>query len=131
MAFTIQGESRRTILLIDPDPHFRSGVRLALEAAGFSVGEAASGREGERTALRIRPDAILLDLMLESIDGGSLLAQRLREMGERFPIYLISNAADSLEANFSLQHLGISGVFAKPLDVVEMIATLRRRLQVS
>lgn len=125
MSFAVLGKNRRTILLVDQDPHFRAGVRVALEAAGFTVGEAANGKEGERTALRIRPDAILLDLMLESVDAGSLLAQRLREMGEKFPIFLITQAAGSLDYNVDLQSLGIAGVFAKPLNIPEMIQTLR------
>ena len=128
MPFTVQGPQRRTILLVDPDPHFRAGLRLALEAAGFTVGEAANGKEGKRTALRIRPDAILMELMLESIDAGSLLAQRLREIGEKFPIFVISHAATSLHANMDLASLGIVGVFAKPLAIPEVVATLHRRL---
>jgi DNA-binding response OmpR family regulator len=130
MSFVILGKNRRTILLVDPDPHFRAGLRLALEASGFTVGEAANGKEGERTALRIRPDAILLDLMLETVDAGSLLAQRLREIGEKFPIFLITHAAGSLDYNVDLYSLGIAGVFAKPVNVPEMIGTLRRRLQI-
>ena len=63
------GDRRRTILLVDPDPHARSALRLSLEAAGFSVGEAATDADGERTALRIKPDAILAELMLDAGDG--------------------------------------------------------------
>ena len=129
MSFAVLGEKRRTVLLVDQDPHFRAGLRMALEAAGFTVGEAASGSEGERTALRIRPDAILIDLMLESVDSGSLLAQRLREIGEKFPIFLITHAAGSLDTNLDLDMLGIAGVFAKPPNIPEMIQTLRHRLQ--
>jgi len=127
MSFTVLGKKRRTILLVDQDPHYRAGVRLALEDAGYLVGEAANGKEGERTALRIRPDAILMDLMLESVDAGSLLAQRLREMGEKFPIFLITHAAGSIDSNVDLHSLGIAGVFAKPLNMPELIQTLRSR----
>jgi DNA-binding response OmpR family regulator len=129
MSFAVLGKNRRTILLVDQDPHFRAGLRLALEDAGFTVGEAASAKEGERTALRVRPDAILLDLMLESVDAGSVLAQRLREMGEKFPIYLITHAAAALDGNMNLADLGIAGVFAKPLNIPEMIQTLQHRFQ--
>ena len=59
-------DKRRTILLVDADAHARAVLRNALEAAGFSVGEAANHREGERTALRVRPDAVLVDLMLDA-----------------------------------------------------------------
>ena len=64
------GDRRRTILLIDADPHARATLRIALEAADFSVGEAANDREGERTALRIKPDAILAELMIGPAGGG-------------------------------------------------------------
>ena len=56
-------DRRRTILLVDADPHARAALRVALEAADFSVGEAANDREGERTALRIKPDAIIAELI--------------------------------------------------------------------
>jgi len=131
MPFNIMGNRRRTILLVDQDPHFRAGLRLALEEVGFQVGEAASGREGERTAMRIRPDAILLDLMLEEVNTGSLIAQRLREVGEKFPIYVISGAAASLHADLNFHDLGITGVFPKPVDVKAVIQTLRTRFRTS
>lgn len=129
MAFAVMGSARRTVLLVDQDPHFRAGLRTALEGAGFQVGEAATGKEGERTALRIRPDAILMDLMLESVDGGSLVAQRMREVGEKFPIYLISSAAGSMHNDLNLEDLGIAGVFPKPVDIQAVILTLKNRLQ--
>jgi DNA-binding response OmpR family regulator len=125
MPFNVMGNNRRTILLVDQDTHFRATLRLALEEAGFSVGEAANGKEGERTALRIRPDAILLELMLEQVDSGSLLAQRLREMGEKFPIYIISGAAESMHSDLNIHDLGITGIFAKPVDTRAVIQTLR------
>lgn len=126
MPFTLMDKKRRTILLVDQDPHFRAGLRVALEEAGFSVGEAANGKEGERTALRIRPDAILMDLMLEEVDTGGLIAQRLREIGEKFPIYLISSAAASMHADFDFHAFGITGIFSKPVDVKAVVQTLTR-----
>jgi two-component system, chemotaxis family, chemotaxis protein CheY len=93
------------------------------------VGEAANGKEGERTALRIRPDAILLDLMLEQVDTGGLIAQRLKEIGEKFPIYIISGAASSMQSDLNFHDLGITGIFSKPVDVKAVIQTLKNRLK--
>lgn len=131
MSFAVLGKNRRTILLVDQDPHYRAGLRLALEEAGFTVGEAANSKEGERTALRIRPDAILLAMILEGVDSGSLLAQRLREMGEKFPVYLITDAASSLDFHGEWNHPSIAGVFGKPLNLPDLIRTLKRRLGLS
>lgn len=122
------GDRRRTILLVESDPHGRAQLRNALEAAGFSVGEATDGREGERTALRIRPDAILADLMLETIDAGSTIAVRLKEIGSRIPVYIISSAAEALVGTVALKELGVAGVFLKPADPAIVIQTLKTQL---
>jgi DNA-binding response OmpR family regulator len=131
MSFTLQGPGRRTILLVDPDPHFRASLRVLLEEAGFTVGEAANGKEGERTAMRIRPDAIIAELMLESIDAGSLVVDRLRQMGEKFPIYLMSSAASSMRSDFNFSQLGIAGLFNKPFDPKVVVETLKARLNIA
>ena len=121
-------ERRRTILLVDADPHARAVLRNALEAAGFTVGEAGSAREGERTALRIKPDAILADLMMETIDAGGTIASKLKASGAEIPVYIVSTAGDALVGAIGLRELGISGVFLKPGDPAVIIQTLKTRL---
>jgi DNA-binding response OmpR family regulator len=123
------GSARKTILIVDSDPHARAALRKALEAAGFSVGEAANGREGERTALRIRPDAILADLMMETVDAGGVMAERIKALGHGIPVYIISNAAEALVGSVAFHDLGISGVFLKPVDASILIQTLKTRLR--
>lgn len=122
------GEKRRTILLVDADPHARAVLRNALEAAGFTVGEAANAREGERTATRIKPDAVLADLMMETIDAGGAIADKLKEAGSLIPIYIVSTASDALVGAVGLRELGVSGVFLKPGDPAIIIQTLKTRL---
>jgi len=123
------GCKRKTVLLVDDDPHARAVLRNALEAAGFTVGEAASGREGERTALRIRPDAILADLMMETIDA-STIADKLKAAGSQIPVYIVSTASDALVGAVGLRELGIAGVFLKPGDPAVIVQTLKTRLGV-
>jgi DNA-binding response OmpR family regulator len=81
---------KATLLIIDDDADIRSSMRMMLEAAGFSVGEAGNADEGLKTAERIRPDAIIVDLMMESVDAGSRLSQTLMAQGFEGPIYLLS-----------------------------------------
>jgi two-component system OmpR family response regulator len=124
------GRRRRTILLIDADPHARAVLRVALEAAGFSVGEAANDREGERTAARIKPDAILADLMLDTLSGGMTITERLHASGSNIPCYIVSTAVDALMGSVGLHEIGITSVFLKPVDVAIVIQTLKTRLGV-
>ncbi len=121
------GDRRRTILLIDEDPHARAILRAALEAANFSVGEAANNREGERTALRIKPDAILTELMMDAADAGVTVSEKLKANGSTIPCYIVSAASDALMSSVGLHEIGISGVFLKPVDAAIVSQTLKTR----
>jgi DNA-binding response OmpR family regulator len=124
-------DRRKTILLIDPDPHARAVLRVALEAADFSVGEAANDREGERTAGRIKPDAILAELMLDTAGAGMTLTERLHASGSTIPCYIVSTAGDALMGSVGLHEIGVTGVFLKPVDSAIVIQTLKTRLGVT
>lgn len=125
------GARRRTILLIDSDPHARAALRIALEGVGFSVGEAANDQEGERTALRVKPDAILAELIMDANHVGGTVSERLKAAGSTIPCYIVSTASEALMGAVGLHELGIEGVFLKPVDSVIVIQTLKGRLDVN
>jgi DNA-binding response OmpR family regulator len=124
------GDRRKTILLIDADPHARAVLRAALEAARFSVGEAASNRDGERTILRVKPDAVLADLLADPANPGTTIPEWLRANGDATPCYIVSTVGDALVGSVGLHELGVTGVFLKPVDAAVVIRTLRTRLGV-
>lgn len=125
------GKARRTILLVDPDAHARAILRRALEAAGFSVGEACSNHEGERTALRIRPDAILAELVADTQGDDRMVSERLITKKIEIPCYIVSTASDALMGSIGLDELGIAGVFLKPIEADVIVRTLEARFSVS
>jgi hydrogenase maturation protease len=120
----------KTILIIDDDPDIRSALRIVLEAAGFSVGEASSGAEGLAAAERVEPDAVIVDLMMETVDAGSRLSQELKARGFGGPIYLLSSAGESVRFNIDARELGLAGIFQKPLDHGVLVRTLKKTLRV-
>jgi len=119
----------KTILLVDDDADVRATLRIILESAGFTVGEAADGEAGMKIAERIRPDAIIVDLMMETVDAGSKVSTRLKASGFTCPIYLLSAAGDSVRYNIDTQELGLAGIFQKPADPTTLVATLKTRLR--
>ncbi|MEA3366080.1 MAG: hydrogenase maturation protease [Candidatus Hydrogenedentes bacterium] len=123
-------ESKKTILAIDDDPDIRATLRIILETEGFSVGEAANGEEGLKAIERVKPDAILIDLMMESVDSGSAVAQQLKATGYEGPVYMLSSAGDTVRYNLDARELGLAGIFQKPIDPKTLVATLKAKLKV-
>ncbi len=66
---------RRRLLLIDDDPQLHDLVEARLGPVGYDVEHALSGREGLELARSQRPDLILLDLMMEGMDGFEVAAR--------------------------------------------------------
>jgi len=66
--------SQKRILLVDDDPDQRLTVRLPLEAAGYEVFEAVDSEEGLKAVKQVKPDLIILDVMMDSATAGFQLA---------------------------------------------------------
>jgi CheY-like chemotaxis protein len=77
-------------LVVDDHDSFRKMARRMLEAAGFTVVEAASGAEATRAAFLIRPDLVLLDIQLPDVNGFEV-ARRLSEQDDHPVIVLTSS----------------------------------------
>jgi len=61
-------------LLVDDDPDQRLTVRLPLEAVGYEVFEASNSEEGLEAVKQVKPDLIILDVMMDSATAGFQLA---------------------------------------------------------
>ncbi|HZB22950.1 MAG TPA: response regulator transcription factor [Gaiellaceae bacterium] len=78
------------VLIVDDDPRFRALARALLEASGHAVvAEAANGAQALSTALRVRPDAALVDVQLPDTDGFTL-ARRLADTNHGLRVLLTS-----------------------------------------
>ena len=82
-----------TVLIVDDHPGFRRFARRLLEDAGFVVvGEAADGESACSAAERLRPDAVLLDVLLPDTSGIAVAAA-LAAMPEAPSVVLVSSRA--------------------------------------
>jgi DNA-binding NarL/FixJ family response regulator len=83
-----------TLLIVDDHAGFRSFARALLEAEGFAVvGEAEDGESALQAAHDLRPDVVLLDVMLRDIDGFSVCA-RLADGGSP-PVVVLTSSRDA------------------------------------
>nr|HEV7954449.1 response regulator transcription factor [Candidatus Acidoferrales bacterium] len=101
------------ILIVDDSAQIRNMVRLWLESEHkFEVcGEAADGMEGIEKAAELRPDLIVLDLLMPRMDGLQA-AKALQSSMPEVPIILFTLFPDSELAN-QARKAGVSTVFSK------------------
>ena len=64
-----ESEERKTVVCIEDEPDMIDLIRLILNRNGFKLIGAMGGREGLRTVRRVRPDLVLLDLMMPEVNG--------------------------------------------------------------
>lgn len=105
-----------TLLLVDDDPMILLLASRVLEGAGYVVRQATSGEEALALASAEPPDALILDLHLEDMDGDALLARLRAEPGlEETPVVFLTGTSDA-RALDALAALGARGVISKPFD---------------
>jgi CheY-like chemotaxis protein len=116
------------VLLVDDEPAMRAVCRLNLELEGFDVLEAAEGREALTLAFRERPDLVLLDVMMPSMDGYDV-ARRLQSnpATSGIPIVFMTALAATDDRRRGLE-AGAVGYVVKPFDPVYLGQTVRRML---
>jgi signal transduction histidine kinase/CheY-like chemotaxis protein len=100
----------RRALVVDDDEIMRRGVVQALEKDGWTVTEAANGREGLTRLTEAPPDAIVLDLMMPEIDGfGFLEALRHHPQWRDIPVIVVTakdlTEDDHRRLNGSVAHI--------------------------
>ena len=115
----------RRVLLVDDDPDVAAIVALALgQVPGCAVSVCAASRDAVARARALRPDLILLDVMMPVLDGeATLRALRAEPDTASIPVVFISAGVDARDAP-SYRALGAAGVVPKPFDPVRLPATL-------
>ena len=109
-------------LVIDDELQMRRLLRVCLEANGYRVSEAATGKDGIAEAAQRPPDVVLLDLGLPDIEGVAVL-KRLREWSH-VPVVVLS-VRDREEDKIAALDNGADDYVTKPFSSGELLARLR------
>ncbi len=118
-----------TILVVDDDPDIARFVEVNLRSAGYDVAVAGDGEEALEKASELRPDLVLLDVMMPRIDGFEV-AQRLRKNPRTTNTSIIMLTAKALSADkvTGLQS-GADDYIIKPFDPIELLARVKGTLR--
>jgi DNA-binding response OmpR family regulator len=123
------GEPTETVLVVEDDRSIRCGLAMNFERKGMRVLTAADGEEGMRKALDMRPDLVILDIMLPGLNGLEILTE-IRKRDAALPVLVLS-ARDTTDNKIEGLDLGADDYMTKPFELRELMARaevmLRRR----
>ena len=120
---------RRTLLVVDDHPIQRQMLAGMLLPLGFLIREAASGNECLESVLAQAPDAVLLDITMDGMDGWET-ARRIRASGiAGMPIIMVSANAFENRAD-KLAEAGAQAFVDKPVIESELLVALQKNLQI-
>lgn len=120
-----------TILIVDDEPSGQQVVESILQDQGYSMEFASNGRDALKKAMELKPDLILLDIMLPEIDGVQV-CQMLRSNRElaKTPIVMLTALSDR-DIRIASLDAGADDFFTKPFDRAELRARVRSITQLN
>ena len=122
-------EAKQRILLVDDSETILTLEQMILRDA-YELMTAKDGREGVAQALALRPDLILLDVMMPNMNGFEALRELRRRPATRaIPVLMVTTTGEeeSMETAFSS---GCNDYIMKPIDGQELLTKVRSFLPV-
>jgi len=110
---------KKRVLIVDDEADIRQIIRSLLGTDDYEIMSAENGQEAlEKLEGDVKPDIILLDLMLPRVSGYSLLNE-LHHRGLHTTFSIIVMTADRLTKQ-QIDRMGIKGFISKPFDIDEL-----------
>jgi two-component system OmpR family response regulator len=111
------------VLVVDDEVNIAELLSMALRYEGWDVSMAHTGRQAVSTAAEVKPDAVVLDMMLPDFDGLEVL-RRMRTTNHDVPVLFLT-ARDAVEDRVAGLTAGGDDYVTKPFSLEEVVARLR------
>ncbi|KQN70439.1 response regulator receiver modulated diguanylate cyclase [Duganella sp. Leaf61] len=124
------GRRDAAVLIVDDAPENLAALRKLMVEQGYQTFVATSGERALKIARRVHPDLVLLDVMMQGMDGFETCRQlKANASTARIPVIFMSarTGTDDVVAGFDL---GAVDYIAKPLRMAEVSARVRTQLQI-
>ena len=117
------------VLVADDEPRITKLVSIALAEEGFRVVTASGGEDALQKAEEVRPDIVLLDIVMPGIDGYEVCRQlRAQEQTRELPVMFLSALEDVKDKTKGFE-IGGNDYLTKPFEVLEVKARVRSLLK--
>lgn len=122
--------SKKTILVVDDEQELVEMLKTRLETYGYEVIAAYDGEEGLRKAKQVRPDLIVLDIIMPKM-AGDYMAQALKDDEETrdIPIIFLTCLAEGLAERQQACMSGGNLFLAKPFDAQELLSMIKKAVK--
>lgn len=132
---------RPKILVVDDDPDVVELIRIGLEANNYDVFSAENGTAGLRLVKEIRPDLIILDVMMDTITEGFQVSYQLRSQDpeseyrdySNIPIIMSTGISQKMHMKFSPEtdgdYLPVDEFLEKPIRIEPLLETIKKLLR--
>jgi DNA-binding response OmpR family regulator len=119
--------SGRKILIIDDDNHLRESLAEVLEMEGYAISQAANAKHGIESAMKHRPDVVIMDIQLPDFSGFQI-CQELRRESKEWVLIMMTGRFLSAEEKTQGLSLGADEYLTKPFDIQELCVRIRQLL---
>jgi len=121
--------SLKQVVCIEDDPEMIELIRLILSRRGAQVHGASGGVAGLQMVKELRPDLILLDLMMPDMDGWEVFQQiKADETLRSIPVIVVTAKAQSIDKALGLHIAKVEDYIAKPFSPQELIESVEKIL---
>ena len=114
------------VLIVDDDENISEVIKMYLENSGYDTKVSHNGREAQEFFVQYKPDLVLLDVMLPSVDGIDVL-KWIRKQSE-IPVIMLTAKGETFDKVLGLE-LGADDYIVKPFEPKEMVARVKAVLR--
>ena len=128
-ALVVSRKPALSVLVVDDELCARKALRVSLSGFGYTVAEAANGREAERLMRTWRPDAIVADVAMPEMDGVELVRHVRADVRLREVPFIAVSAYASVDDSVAILEAGADDFVAKPFVTRDLAARVLARLE--
>ena len=122
-------EEKKVVVCIEDEREMIDLVKLILGRKGFDLVGAVGGREGLETVRRLKPDLVLLDLMMPDMDGWEVYQQiKADDALKDTPVIVVTAKAQSIDKVLGLHIAKVDDYVTKPFSPQELLQSVNKVL---